>query len=70
MIDFRDELPVADIHVGPTHYVRIYGHADLGVPAVEVRRCERGMDDVLMLTVDQALAIAAALMKAAAKASR
>jgi hypothetical protein len=70
MTDFRDELPVADIHIGPTHYMRIYGHADLGVPAVEVLRYERGMDDILMLTVDQARAIAAALIKAAAKASR
>ena len=45
MTDFRDELPVADIHIGPTHYMRIHGHADLGVPAVEVRRDERGMDE-------------------------
>jgi hypothetical protein len=70
MTDFRDELPVADIQIGPTHYMRIYGHADPEPPIVEVRRYERGIDDELCLMVDQARAIATALMKAAAKACR
>jgi hypothetical protein len=70
MSDFREELPVADIHIGPTHYLRIYGHADLEPRMVEVRRHEHGMDYWLCLTVDQARAIAAALTKAANKASR
>ena len=70
MSDFRDELPVADIRIGPSHDMRIYGPADLEPPLVKVRVHRHGMDDLLCLTVDQAWAIAAALTKVAAKACR
>ena len=65
--DFRKDLPIADVRIGATQAMRIYGFnaADMGLPLVEVRFTYW---DNLHLTVDQAEAIAAGLLAAAAKA--
>lgn len=66
-IDFRKDLPIADVRIGPKHSMRIYGFnaADMGVPLVEVRFTDW---ENLHLTVEQAEAIAAGLLAAAARA--
>jgi hypothetical protein len=68
MFDLRDELPLADIRIGATQYLRIYGFADIEPRLVEIRIHRHGEDQVLRLTAEQADKIAAGLARAAAKA--
>lgn len=65
--DFRKDLPVADVRIGKAQHMRVYAFnaEDMGIPLVEVRFTYW---DNIHLTVDQAEAIAAGLLKAAAKA--
>jgi hypothetical protein len=65
--DFRNELSVADIRIGPNSHMRIYGFADIEPRLVEVH-CGALFYGPLHLTVEQAEAISSGLAKAAAKA--
>jgi hypothetical protein len=60
----RDDLPVADIRIGPAQRIRIYGFADLSPPLVELWVS----GEPVHLTVAQADAIANGLATAAKKA--
>jgi hypothetical protein len=68
MSDFMNELPVADIRIGRTQYLRIYGYADIEPRLVELRINWRDEEQVLRLTTAQAEQIAAGLTKAVTKA--
>jgi hypothetical protein len=57
----RDALPVADIRVGPSQRIKIYGFADLSPPLVELWVS----GEPVHLTVAQADAIANGLVTAA-----
>jgi hypothetical protein len=67
--DFTKELPVADVQLGPTSYVRVYVFDDIEPTLVELRIVVRhGWPELpLNLTVDQASALGSALMAAAHK---
>ena len=66
--DFVNELPVADVHIGPRSHLRLYGFSDIEPRLVEIRMRFHGSDGVLNLTVEQAETLAAGLLKAVAKA--
>lgn len=66
-IDFVNELPVADVRLGPRMNLRIYGFADIEPRLVELRVTYR-FNDRMHLTCEQAEAIAAGLLAAVKKA--
>lgn len=68
--DFRAELPLADVKLGATSSIRIYGFADIEPRLVEMRINRRRVDDVLNLTVQQARDLAVGLLAAAARAAK
>ena len=67
IFDFTNDLPVADIRIGPNSHLRIYGYRDIEPRLVEVR-WPQGLFRTLNLTVEQAEAISDGLKKAAEKA--
>ena len=67
--DAISQLPVADIRIGKKQYLRIYGDPELTPPLIEWRLYRYGQQEYLPLTFEQAENIAAALLKAVAKAT-
>lgn len=67
MSDFRTELPVADVQIGPASFIRIYGYADITPCLVEVH-VVHGVEQILRLCPHQAEEIGRALIDAAKKA--